>query len=105
VFEIQLHLYLNRFVARICCKSVRHWLTAAPSNSTEITNGCDVGQLLCFRRTQAILADTVIACITHDVLFLAGWAAVAAVLVFNASRRPERSDVAACVLCSETVDT
>jgi len=37
-----------------------------PSNSTQVTYGCGVGQLLCFRCTQAIIADTVIAYITHD---------------------------------------
>jgi len=40
-----------------------------PSNSTQITDGCDVehtGQLLCFGCMQAITADTVIAYITHD---------------------------------------
>ena len=61
--------HLNRYVGRVCCKSARHWLTAAPtppSNCTQITDGCGVGQLLCFRCIQAITADTVIACITHD---------------------------------------
>jgi len=33
---------------------------------TQTTDGCGVGQLLCFRCTQAITADTVIAYITHD---------------------------------------
>ena len=32
----------------------------------QITDGCGVGQLLCFRRKQAITANTVIADITHD---------------------------------------
>ena len=58
----------------VCCKSSRHWLTAAPySNSTETTDGRGVGhghrdilQLLCFRCMQAITADTVFAYITHD---------------------------------------
>ena len=38
-----------------CCKSVRHWLTAAPV-TTPHRRG--VGQLLCFRYTQAITADS-----------------------------------------------
>jgi len=37
-----------------------------PHNSIQITDGCGVGQLLCFRCMQAITADTVIAYITHD---------------------------------------
>ena len=53
--------------ARMCCKSARHWLTAAPhSNSTQITDGCGIGQLLCFRCMQTITADTVIAYVTHN---------------------------------------
>jgi len=59
-----MNLYLNRCVARVCCKSARHWLTAGPSNSTQIIDGRGVGyrdirQLLCFTRMQAITADTV----------------------------------------------
>jgi len=57
---------LNHCVARVCCKSARHWLTAAPSNSTQTTHACGVDQLLCFRCMQAITADTVIVYITHD---------------------------------------
>jgi len=54
-------------VARRCCKSARHWFaTAAYSNSTQITDGCGVGQLLCFRCMQTITADTVIAYVTHN---------------------------------------
>jgi len=34
--------------------------------TTEITDGCGVGQLLCFRGIQAITTDTVIAYITYD---------------------------------------
>ena len=65
------NVHLNRSVPRLCCKSACRWLTAAHSNSTEITDGCGVGhrdmwQLLCLRRTQAISADTVIAYITLD---------------------------------------
>ena len=36
------------------------------SNSTQITDGCAIGQLLCFRCMQAVTADTVIAYITHE---------------------------------------
>jgi len=53
----------NRCVARVCSKSARNWLTPSPSNSTQITDGCGVGQLwqlLCFRCTQATTAETVI---------------------------------------------
>ena len=62
------YLCHNRCVARVCCKSVDHWLTAAHaySNSTQITDGCAIGQLLCFRCMQAVTADTVIAYITHE---------------------------------------
>jgi len=59
--------FLHRCVARMCCKSARHWMTAAPpSDSTQITDGCGVGQLLCFRCMQTITADTLIAYFTHD---------------------------------------
>ena len=34
--------------------------------TTQITDGCGVRQLLCYRCMQAITADTVIAYITHD---------------------------------------
>ena len=37
-----------------------------PLATSEITDGCGVGQLLCFRGIQAITTDTVIAYITHD---------------------------------------
>jgi len=40
------YLSLNRCVTRVCCKSARYWL-AAPRNSTHVTDGCGVGQLLC----------------------------------------------------------
>jgi len=52
-------LYVNRCVARVCCKSARHWLTAAPySTSAHITDGCDISrrdiwQLLRFSRSIA----------------------------------------------------
>ena len=37
-------LYLNCCVARMCCKSTRHWLTACfPNISTRITDACGVG--------------------------------------------------------------
>jgi len=73
-WEIQkviLVVYHNRCATRVCCKSARHWLTGAHSNSAQMTDGCGVGnrdtwQLLCFRCMQAITADTVIAHITHD---------------------------------------
>jgi len=42
------NLSLNPYVARVCCKSARHWLTAAASNSTQIT-------AVCFRCMQAII--------------------------------------------------
>jgi len=65
-YDIAGNLSVNFCVARVCCKSVRHWVTAAPSNSTQITGGGGVDQLLCFRCMQAIAVDTVIAYITHD---------------------------------------
>ena len=37
-----MHPYLNRWVARVCCKSARDWMTAARGNSTQITDGCGV---------------------------------------------------------------
>jgi len=51
-------LYLNRCVARMCCKSVRHWLTAAPQQlHTDNRWVWHIGhrdiQLLCFRCTQS----------------------------------------------------
>ena len=45
--------HLNRCVVRVCRKSVRYWLTDAPSNSIQIKDGCGVGQMLCFRCMQA----------------------------------------------------
>ena len=51
----------------MCCKSARHRLTTAPSNSIQTTDGCGVGQLLCFTCMQVLLtADTGIAYLTHD---------------------------------------
>ena len=61
-----LSLHLNRCVARVCCKSVCRWLTAAPYELHTVADGRGVVQLLCFGRIQAITADTVIAYITHD---------------------------------------
>jgi len=37
-----------------------------PSDSTQIADGCGVDRLLCFRRLETIIGDTVIAYITHD---------------------------------------
>jgi len=59
-YDIAGNLSVNFCVARVCCKSVRHWVTAAPSNSTQITGGSGVDQLLCFRCMHAIAVDTVI---------------------------------------------
>ena len=56
----------NRCVARVCCKSARHWLTLPPTNSTQTTDGRGVGQLLCFGCMLAITAHDVIAYITVD---------------------------------------
>ena len=61
-----LYLSLHCCVARVCCKSARHRLTAAPSKSIRITDGCGIGQLLCFRGMHVITADTVITYITHN---------------------------------------
>ena len=44
---VQLMCCLNRCVAVVCRKSARHWLTAAPSNSTQITDKCGVGHDSC----------------------------------------------------------
>ena len=60
------NLSFNRCVARVCCKSARHWLTVPPSNSTQTTDGRSVGQLLCFGCMLAITAHDVIAYITLD---------------------------------------
>jgi len=57
-----------------------------PSNSTQITDGCGVGQLFCFRCMQAKTADTVIAYITHDNR------------PSTSSASTERSDVAVCIV-------
>ena len=66
------YLYLNRLLGCVSSRSVIGWRLPS-SNSTQITDGCGVGcvhrdiwQLLCFRCMQAIIADTVIAYITHD---------------------------------------
>jgi len=45
-WEIQkviLVVYHNRCATRVCCKSARHWLTGAHSNSAQMTDGCGVG--------------------------------------------------------------
>jgi len=65
--SVVLHLHLNRCVAKVVAsRPVIGWRLHAPSNSTQIADGCGVGQLLCFRRMQAITANTVIAYITHN---------------------------------------
>jgi len=45
--KYQVNPPLNRCVARVCRKSARHWLTAAPYQLH--ADGCGVGHLLCFR--------------------------------------------------------
>jgi len=48
LYIARIYLLVNRCVVRVCYKSTRHWLTAAPGNSAQTT------------------VDTVIAHITHD---------------------------------------
>ena len=55
------YLYLNRCIARVCCKSARHWLTAAPLQ-------LHTDNRWVWRRPAVVfqMPDTVIAYITHD---------------------------------------
>ena len=64
-------LSLSRCAVRMCCKSARHWMTAAPYSTAPYSllpyRQLHVGgQLLSFRCTEAITADSVIAYITRD---------------------------------------
>ena len=63
-------VYLN-CVARVCCKSARHWLTVAPyqlhtDNRWMWRRPRPPGRAHCLICMQAITADTVIDYITHD---------------------------------------
>ena len=88
--SVVLHLHLNRCVAKVVAsRPVIGWRLHAPSNSTQIADGCAIGQLLCFRRMQAITANTVIAYITHD----------DRPNIHQRQAGTERSDVAAGRLC------
>ena len=64
--SVRLRLSPSRCVARVCWSGPVIGWRLPRSNSMQITDGCGVGQLLCFRRMQAITAGTVIAYITHD---------------------------------------
>jgi len=66
------YLYLNHCVARECCKSASHWLTAAPEqlNTDNRWVWCrprlSAHMIAVVFQMQAITADTVIAYITHE---------------------------------------
>jgi len=70
--EILYNLHLNRCVARVCCKSDRHWLSLMAARQQLHTDNRWVWRRSrpsrhdSFRCMQAIAADTVIAYITHD---------------------------------------
>jgi len=77
-------VYLNRGVARVCCKSAYDELMAVPISSTQITMGVvsATWQLLCFTCMQAVTADAVIAYITHN-----HWPKISSASSWHAAKR------------------